>query len=378
MGSLVISPLFLKRLTDRPTPVKNRNMIIDLRSDTVTRPGKKMLESMFSARVGDMVLDEDPMVNELESYIAAMFSKDAALYCPSGTMTNQIAIKLHTQPGDDVICSKLAHIYLYEGGGIGFNSGASVSLIDTPDGTFNLADVLELIQPDDPHKPRTSLISIENSVNRGGGAVWSESSIREISEYCRENSLALHLDGARIFNAIISSGIGAEVFGELFDTISVCLSKGLGAPVGSLLIGSKEAIKRGKRVRKVLGGTMRQAGYMAAAGLFALKNNIERLDSDHKHALMISDALREAEWVTDVMKVETNIIIFYTPPSILAIDVIERLKQNDILAFSTGKNSIRFVTHLDISADMVSRVISVVRSLTENSFSKPGDIYNRY
>lgn len=335
-------------------------MIADLRSDTVTRPGKEMLDFMFSARVGDMVLEEDPMVNELEDYTAGLFNKEAGLFCPSGTMTNQIAIKLHTQPGDDVICSRLAHIYLYEGGGIGFNSGASVTLIDTPDGRFGVSDVINSVQPDDPHRPRTSLVSLENTVNRGGGAVWQLEPIREISDFCRSSKLAFHLDGARIFNALVASGSSAAEYGDIFNTVSVCLSKGLGAPVGSVLVGSAELIKRGKRVRKVLGGTMRQAGYMAAAGLFALKNNITGLATDHAHAAAIADSLKVRPWVKEVMNVETNIIIFRTSDGIEASGVIRELEKNNIKALATGKDSIRFVTHLDITPAMVDHVISVI------------------
>jgi threonine aldolase len=338
-------------------------MIIDLRSDTVTRPGTEMLELMFKARVGDMVFDEDPAVNELEEYCAHLFGKEKALFCPSGTMTNQIAIKLHTQPGDDVICSKLSHIYLYEGGGIGFNSGASVTLIDTPNGIFSLAEVVDSIQPDDPHRPRTSLVSLENTMNRGGGAVWPIDRMSEIANYCRKNSLAFHLDGARLFNAIVATGNSPLQFGEMFDTISICLSKGLGAPVGSVLIGSADQIKQGKRVRKVLGGTMRQAGYLAAAGLYALKNNVERIADDHSNAQKISDVLKSRDWVENVMKVETNIVIFNTVDGVSAQDLVLRLKESNILALATGKRSVRFVTHLDISDKMVDSLLSAINQL---------------
>jgi len=338
-------------------------MIIDLRSDTVTRPGKSMLEYMFSAKVGDMVLDEDPMVNQLEEYVAKLFNKEAGLFCPSGTMTNQIAVKLHTQPGDDVICSKLAHIYLYEGGGIAFNSGASVTLIDTPDGIFSLDDVIDSIQPDDPHRPRTSLVSIENTVNRGGGAIWDIESISSISAFCRENSLAYHLDGARIFNAVVESGYSPAEVGSLFDTVSICLSKGLGAPVGSVLTGTTEAICRGKRIRKVLGGTMRQAGYLAAAGIYALENNIERLKTDHLNAKSIAEALGKVPWVKKVMKVETNIIIFETAEDINAAAIVSMLQKKDILSASPTRSTVRFVTHLDITPGMVEKVISVIKNL---------------
>lgn len=338
-------------------------VIADLRSDTVTRPGKEMLEYMFSASVGDMVLGEDPMVNELEDYTARLFNKEAGLFCPSGTMTNQIAVKLHTQPGDDVICSKLAHIYLYEGGGISFNSAAAVTLIDTPDGIFGVEDVKRSVQPDDPHKPRTSLVSVENTVNRGGGALWNIENISEIARFCRDTKLAFHLDGARIFNAIVASGISARDWGSHFDTVSVCLSKGLGAPVGSVLVGSAEKIRQGKRIRKVLGGTMRQAGYIAAAGLYALQNNVERLNIDHIHARAIADSLRKCAWVNSVMNVETNIIIFETAAGISSLDIVSILKENQILASAPSNSLVRMVTHLDVTPAMVQDVIRVVKGI---------------
>jgi threonine aldolase len=339
-------------------------LTVDLRSDTVTKPGKEMLDYMFSARVGDMVLGEDPMVNELEEYAARLFGKDGAIFCPSGTMTNQIAINIHTRPGDDIICSKLAHIYLYEGGGIGFNSGANVTLIDSADGIFTVDDVRKCVQPDDPHKPRTSLVSLENSVNRGGGAVWPLDAMEEISRFTRSVPLALHLDGARVFNAIVASGITPLQFGSMFDTISVCLSKGLGAPVGSLLIGNREQMERGVRVRKVLGGTMRQAGYIAAGALFALENNIERLRDDHLHAAAIAEALGEVSWVKDIMKVSTNIIIFNTPDDIPAPSITSRLRDKGVLANAPTSGSIRMVTHMDVTPEMVSYTIDTIRNLT--------------
>ena len=339
-------------------------LLVDLRSDTVTRPGKEMLEFMFSASVGDMVLGEDPMVNELEEYSAQLFGKEAAIFCPSGTMTNQIAINIHTRPGDDVICSKLAHIYLYEGGGIGFNSGANVTLIDTPDGIFSAEEVRNAVQPDDPHKPHTSMVSIENSVNRGGGAVWPLEKLQEIFSFTKSASLAFHLDGARLFNAAVASGITPLQFGSVFDTLSICLSKGLGAPVGSMLIGSNEDIKRGVRIRKVLGGTMRQAGYIAAGGLYALKNNVDRLREDHLHATAIAGTLNEASWVESIMKVTTNIIIFTMPESIPSSQVTARLRDMGILVNAPTEKSIRMVTHIDVTPAMVDYTIETIRKIS--------------
>ena len=337
-------------------------MVIDLRSDTVTRPGKEMLEYMIQAPVGDMVLGDDPMVNELEAKASDMFGMEAALFCPSGTMTNQIAVKIHTDPGDDVICSKLSHIYQNEGGGIAFHSAASVTLIETESGVFTGDDVLASIQPDDPHKPRTRLVSAENSVNMGGGAVWNLEELRKIATICREKKLAFHLDGARLFNAIVKNHENIHDYGELFDTISICLSKGLGAPVGSILLGNRDLIARGVRLRKLMGGGMRQAGFMAAAGLFALENNIERLEEDHKHARKIAEVLQGCKWIDHIAPVQTNIIIFKLIPALNASKIVKVLKDDDILALDIGNNCIRMVTHLDITSDMVDKVIKRIKS----------------
>jgi len=277
---------------------------------------------------------------------------EGAIYCPSGTMTNQIAIRVHTSPGDEVICSKLAHIYLFEGGGISFNSGAQVSLIDTPDGTFTADQVSACVNPDDIHRARTRLVSVENTVNRGAGACWKFEEILRIGDFCKKSGLMYHLDGARLFNALAVSGNTPEEYGKVFDSISICLSKGLGAPVGSLLLGSSGFIKQARRVRKVFGGYMRQAGYIAAAGLFALKNNTKRLTDDHHHAEMIGRTLSGCHWVQWVAPVETNIIIFRTAEGTTAAEASERMRKHGILALPVGFNEIRMVTHLDITGDM--------------------------
>jgi threonine aldolase len=326
---------------------------VDLRSDTVTRPSASMLEAMMTARVGDMVFGDDPTVNALEAYSAKLFGMDGALYCPSGTMTNQIAIKVHTSPGDEVICSKLAHIYLFEGGGMASNSGAQASLIDTADGTFTVEQVAGCVNPDDVHRARTRLVSVENTVNRGAGTCWDFTELKEIGRFCSENGLSYHLDGARLFNALAVTGETPADYGKVFDTISICLSKGLGAPVGSILLGSNSFIKEAKRVRKLFGGYMRQAGYIAAAGLFALQNNRERLVDDHVNAKMIGEALEGCGWVASVSRVSTNIIIFKTAGEITALQATERLKAKGILVHAVGKQEIRLVTHLDVTNDMV-------------------------
>jgi threonine aldolase len=336
---------------------------IDLRSDTVTMPDEKMLQAMFSARAGDMVLNEDPSVNELEEKAADIFGMQAAAFCPSGTMTNQIAIKVHTRPGDEVICSRQSHIYLFEGGGIALNSGASVSLTDSPDGTFTAEEVTQRINPDDPHKAHTSLVVIENTANRGGGKIWDFNEIVKIKKVCTEHNLRLHLDGARIFNALAETNETPSDYGRVFDSVSVCLSKGLGAPVGSLLIGSTGFIKQAKRVRKAFGGTMRQAGYIAAAGLYALENNIQRLKSDHKNAKAIEKVLSQSKKVKSIMQVESNIIIFETDKMFPAGDIAAKLSEKGILVNVVDKHTIRMVTHLNVSDEMASYVCEALTTI---------------
>ncbi|HET7118031.1 MAG TPA: GntG family PLP-dependent aldolase, partial [Hanamia sp.] len=280
--------------------------MIEYRSDTFTKPTPAMLEAMFSASVGDDVFKEDPTVNKLQSTLAEKFGMEAGIFCPSGTMTNQIAIKCHTQPGGEVICDKLSHVYIYEGGGIAFNSGCQVKAVEGNHGRIKAAQVLESINPDDIHKAKTQLVSLENTANRGGGSCYEMADIKEIKEVCLQNNLKLHLDGARLFNAIVAKHENPKVYGDIFDSISICLSKGLGAPVGSVLLGTKDFISQAFRVRKVFGGGMRQAGYLAAAGIFALENNIDRLALDHLHAKQIEEALLKKNFTGEMMPVETN------------------------------------------------------------------------
>ena len=336
---------------------------IDLRSDTLTKPSHEMLMAMMSAKTGDMVFDEDPTVNELEKRAAEMFNKEAGLFCPSGTMSNQVAVKVHTKPGDEVICSRLAHIYMNEGGGIASNSGASVSIIDTYDGTFTSDQVVSRINPDDPHKAHTCLVSVENTVNRGGGKVWKFDEIVRIGNVCREFNLKYHLDGARIFNALAETSQRPPDYGKIFDSISFCFSKGLGAPVGSVLLGSKDFIKQAKRIRKVFGGTMRQAGYVAAAGIYALENNIERLKVDHKHAKMLEKILVKCSFVEKVLPVETNIVIFRVSDKLQSSDIISGLLKHEIFALPIDSRNIRFVTHLDVNSEMIGIVCDVLQKL---------------
>ncbi len=338
-------------------------MLVDLRSDTVTKPSAPMLEAMMQAPTGDDVFGEDPTVNELEQMTASLFGMEAALFCPSGTMTNQVAIKCHTQPGDEVICEESSHVYQYEGGGIAFNSGASVRLLKGDRGRINAQQVLESIQPDDVHRPVTRLVSLENTANRGGGSCYDFPEIKNIRDICTEKKLVLHLDGARIWNALVARNESPAQYGEIFDTISVCLSKSLGCPVGSLLLGKQDLIRKARRVRKVFGGGMRQAGYLAAAGIYALKNNINRLQHDHDHAKQIGGALSKKAFVKSMLPVETNIIICETQPTHPALSVVDSLKEHGILCFAIAPYKIRMVTHLDISPSMAGRACEVISSL---------------
>jgi threonine aldolase len=322
-----------------------------------------MLEAMFNAKVGDDVFGEDPSVNQLEAITAEMFGMEAALFCPSGTMTNQIGIKCHTQPGDEVICDKLSHVYIYEGGGIAFNSAASVKPIEGNSGRITAVQVLEAINPDDVHKPRTSLVSLENTANRGGGSCYDFAEMQRIKNVCDQHGLALHLDGARLFNALVAKKETPKQYGEVFDSISVCLSKGLGTPVGSVLLGKKNYIKQARRIRKVFGGGMRQAGYLAAAGIYALENNVDRLQEDHLHAKILADCLIQKDFVANILPVETNIVIATITGRYSAKTLVEKLQSNGILAIDISATQIRLVTHLDVSATMVKHTIEIIESL---------------
>jgi threonine aldolase len=338
-------------------------MITDLRSDTFTKPSPAMLEAMFKAKVGDDVFGEDPSVNKLEAIAAEMFDMEAALFCPSGTMTNQIGIKCHTQPGDEVICEKMSHVYIYEGGGIAFNSGCQVKALGGDRGRINANQITEAINPDDVHKARTSLVSLENTANRGGGSCYNFNDFKLIKEVCLRNKLGLHLDGARLWNALVAKKESPRQYGEIFDSISVCLSKGLGSPVGSLLLGKHDFIKKARRIRKVFGGGMRQAGYLAAAGIYALENNISRLAEDHEHAKQIADALLLKEFIGKIMPVETNILIFEVTGSYTSKSFCDELSKYEILCLPISATQVRMVTHLDLTREMVKKLIEVIESL---------------
>jgi threonine aldolase len=337
--------------------------MIDYRSDTVTRPTPGMLSFMEAAPVGDDVFGEDPSINALERITAAKFGMEAGLFCPSGTMTNQLAIKTHTQAGDEVICDRLSHIYQYEGGGIAFNAGCSVQLLDGDRGRLTPQQILAAIQPEDVHKPISRLVSLENTTNRGGGACYDFETFKEIKTLTVAHGLALHLDGARLFNAIVHKKEAPVLYGQVFDSISICLSKGLGAPVGSVLVGSKDFIIKARRWRKVFGGGMRQAGYLAAAGIYALEHHIERLAEDHKNALALSEVLSSKDFVESILAVETNIVIATIGGKYTAASFTAALKEKGILAIAMTPTQVRFVFHLDITEADLAKTIDILNTL---------------
>ncbi len=340
-------------------------MEINLISDTVTKPTAGMLDAMMSAEVGDDVFKTDPTVNALEKKVAKMFNKEAALFFPSGTMTNQTAIKLHTNPGDQLICDKYAHVYNYEGGGVSFNSGVSCKLVDGHRGMMTAEQVEAAINPPDfYHSPLTSLVCIENTTNKGGGACWDFNELKRIKAVCEKHKLAYHLDGARLWNALIARNESAYQYGDLFDTISICLSKGLGCPVGSVLVGSELEIQKALRIRKVFGGGMRQAGFLAAAAIYALDHHRDRLKNDHSRALEIGKVLEGLSFIKKVEPIETNIIIFEIDEDKMnSNEFIEELKQNNIHIIGMGQGKLRIVTHLNYSDDMHSYFLERIANL---------------
>jgi threonine aldolase len=326
-------------------------------------PTPGMLAFMHSAPVGDDVFGEDPSINSLERITAAKFGMEAGLFCPSGTMTNQLAIKTHTQAGDEVICDELSHIYQYEGGGIAFNSGCSVKLLHGDRGRLTADQIIAGINPEDVHKPITSLISLENTSNRGGGACYDFETFKAIKKVANDHKLALHLDGARLFNAIVEKKEAPIEYGNIFDSISICLSKGLGTPVGSVLIGNATFIKKARRWRKVFGGGMRQAGSLAAAGIYALEHHIERLAEDHKNAKILSQALAKKDFVSSILDVETNIVIATIGGKYTAASFAAALKEKGILAIAMTPTQVRFVFHLNISESDLAKTIDTINLL---------------
>ncbi|MDP5081592.1 MAG: aminotransferase class I/II-fold pyridoxal phosphate-dependent enzyme [Winogradskyella sp.] len=338
-------------------------MIIDLRSDTVTKPSKGMLDAMMSAKVGDDVFREDPTVNELEERLAKLFGKQEALFFPSGSMANQIAIKLHTNPGEQVICDKYAHIYNYEVGGVAFHSGATCKLIDGDCGMFTAQQVKDAINPSDYYYCQTSLVEVENTTNKGGGACWDFSELEKIKDVCKTHSFGFHLDGARLWNALVAKNETPLQYGGVFDTISICLSKGLGCPVGSVLVGDEEIMRKSRSLRKLFGGNMRQAGYLAAAGLYALNHNVERLEEDHKKAKEIGEVLKSLSKIKKVEPIETNIIIFELKDDIDESLFLKQLADKRIHIISMGSKKLRIVTHLDYTDAMHDIFLSEIKTL---------------
>jgi threonine aldolase len=338
-------------------------MNIELRSDTFTKPTPAMLDAMFDAKVGDDVFEEDETTIALEQKAANMFGYEAGLFCMSGTMANQIAIKCHTQAGDEVICDALSHIYLYEGGGIAANSQASVELLCGNKGRLNASQIEDVIKVDNVHYPISRLVSLENTVNKGGGCYYDLNEIKKVKAVCNLHKMALHLDGARLFNALVETQEKPMQYGEQFDSISICLSKGLGTPMGSVLLGSKPFIKQARRIRKRLGGGWRQSGYMAAAGIYALDNHVERLKEDHERAKELASLFNKLPEVVSCYEADTNIVIFEIDHNILATEFVNQLMRNGIKTSPFGKHHIRLVTHLDFRDDELNECRKILSNL---------------
>lgn len=337
-------------------------MIVDLRSDTVTRPSKGMLNAMMNAKVGDDVFSEDPTVTELEITLAEMFGFEAGLFCPSGTMSNQIAIKAQTQPLDEIICDKLSHIYNYETGGWAFHSGVSVRLTNGVNGVMSVSEAESLILPDFDWYPNSRMLCIENTVNKGGGAVYTLTEMQQLQTMCSRKNLVYHLDGARLFNALAFLQLQPINLKGIFNSISICLSKGLGSPAGSVLLADKDTIKKSRKIRKVMGGGMRQSGYLAAAGLYALQNNIERITEDHMHAAELAKTLKTLPWVKAVLPQQTNIVIFEVAD---ATSTNEKLSTLGIKCSPFSPTHVRMVTHLDVSSEMIEHTIRCLMQLAD-------------
>jgi len=343
-------------------------MAINLISDTVTKPGKRMLEAMMAAEVGDDVFGQDPTVNKLESLAAEMFGMEASLFCPSGTMTNQIAINLSTQPMDEIICEVNSHIHHYENASYARISGVGLNLVEGKNGLLSPQLIKQAIRPETDWYPRSSMVVIENTGNKAGGTHYTLDEMRAISEFCRKRELRLHLDGARIFNAVVAEGMDTGKIGPLFNTISICLSKGLGAPVGSLLLGTRKDISQARRIRKALGGGMRQAGFLAAAGIYALQNQVEDLKLDHEKSNFLKEALKSRDWVTSIREGRTNIVIFDLKMGVSADDFLRKMEESDILCSAFGPSTIRMVTHRDVSKDETRKCVEVINQLNTADF----------
>lgn len=343
--------------------------MIDLRSDTVTKPTRGMMEAMMKAEVGDDVFGEDPTINKLQEKAADLFGFEAGLFCPSGTMTNQIAIQVHTKPGDEVICHETSHVYNYEGGGIARNALSSTKLVRNNHSTMSVAEVDSLVNGNFEWLARTSLVVAEDTSNRGGGTCCDLDNLKALSKYCREKELAFHLDGARLFNALVKKGHDLKEYGALFDSISICLSKGLGTPVGSVLLGSEPFFREARRVRKVMGGGMRQAGILAAAGIYALDHHVDRLAEDHQNAELLAENLDQLKQVTSVIPPETNILIFDVNPHFSAEFFLNLLMEKGVRGVPFGPNRIRLVTHLDASREDILKAKEVLQDVLDRDYS---------
>jgi threonine aldolase len=351
------------RRTAETTPM-NRPPI-DLRSDTVTRPTPAMRRAMAEAKVGDDVFGDDPTVQALEARTAELLGKEAAVFVPSGTMANQVAVGVHTRPGDELLCATTSHVYVWEAGGIARHSGVTARTFEGDFGLLSLNDIKDAIRPDDIHYVRTRLVWLENTHNRGGGRIHPIEGIAAIRHWARENRLAMHLDGARLMNAMVATGRPAREWAQHFDTVSICFSKGLGAPIGSALAGSAEAIRHARKLRKVLGGGMRQAGIIAAAALYALEHHVDRLAEDHAGAQVLAEAVRNTEgFALESGPVETNLVWVTVDPALgTAAEVAAYLRSRGILVSALGAQVIRACTHLDVTRDDIEYAASVIRQV---------------
>ena len=337
---------------------------VNLVSDTVTKPTSGMLKAMMEAEVGDDVFRQDPTTRSLEEKMANLFGHEAALFCPSGTMTNQIAIKTQTQPLDEILCDEIAHIYRYELGGYGFHSGVAIHVMRGNRGIVDDEMIRSAIKSKADWNPNTSLLCLENSINMGGGNYYTLDQIKSLTTTAKSNGLRTHLDGARLFNVLVETGDSTLDYGACFNSISICLSKGLGAPVGSVLISDQKTIDQARRVRKVFGGGMRQTGYLAAAGIYALDHHIERLREDHAHARLSANKLQQVSWAEEVYPVFTNIVIFRVPAPLSATQVVGQLATHGILCSAVNDKLVRWVFHLDVSQEMVGQIIQLPDQLT--------------
>ena len=342
--------------------------MVDLRSDTVTKPTDEMRQLIATAKVGDDVLGDDPTIIALQNMISELLDKEAALFVPSGTMSNAIAIRTHTKPGDEIITESTSHIYIYEGGGYAALSGCSVALVPGKLGIMTPEDVEKAIRKSDGslgHFPNGSLVCVENTSNRGGGTCYSQENLDAIAKVAHENNCAVHMDGARLFNAAIATGTNPARIVRDYDSISICLSKGLGSPVGSLLVGSSEFIAQAHRWRKMFGGGMRQAGVIAAAGIYALENNISRLDDDHKRANKLASAINEMEMFSvNIEGVQTNMVYIEINGDLNANQVVEKLAEHDVHVLALGDNLLRAVTHIHITDEDINKSINAFKTIS--------------